>query len=254
MDLNYKFFGNGPALVILHGLFGSLDNWQTLAKQFADQFSVYIVDLPNHGRSPHSEEPMDYPWLAAQLENFLDSHELLRTNLIGHSMGGKVAMQLALSRSERIEKLVVADMAPVKYPAHHTEVFRAMDRLDLATLKSRNDADQMMANDLSDFSVRQFLLKSLQHLPAGGYEWKFNLEVIRRDYEKITAAISGVPFEGPALFIGGGKSSYIKEEYLPTLMELFPQATFDSIASAGHWLHAEAPEEFFQKVNHFLRY
>lgn len=252
MELNYKTFGSGPALVILHGLFGSLDNWQSLARQFAEHFSVFIVDLPNHGKSPHSEAPFNYETMAASLEGFLDSQGLHRAHLLGHSMGGKVVMHLALHQGERVDKLVVADMAPVTYGPHHSDVFAAMDKLNPAAIANRQAAEAVLATELKDEAVRQFLLKSLALASAGGYEWKFNLSVIRRDYAHILAAVDGEPFSGPTLFIKGGKSPYVKDEYKPRILELFPQAQFAQVAAAGHWLHAEQPQAFFAEVNRFL--
>ena len=186
--------------------------------------------------------------------HFMDAHGILRAAVIGHSMGGKVAMQLALDHPDRVEQLVVSDMAPVKYTPHHDEVFRAMDSLDLPSLKNRNEADEQLAVILKDYSVRQFLLKSLDRSdPEGGYEWKFNLEILRRDYQEILSAVHGdFPFEGPTLFINGGNSPYVKAEYKPEILRMFPEAEFYTVPDCGHWIHAEKPQEFFDATMKFL--
>lgn len=253
MELNYKSFGQGPALIILHGLFGSLDNWQTLARQYGETFSTYIVDQRNHGKSPHSDENFTYDLLAEDLGELMDRLGIPTASLIGHSMGGKTVMQFAVDQPERVEKLVVADMATREYPPHHTEILETLISFPAWKIESRNEADELLEERIRDYGVRQFLLKNLDRKKGGGFEWKFNLEVLYRDYPNILEGIhSNYPFEGPTLFISGGKSDYVKEEYHAEIRELFPSAQFEVIEGAGHWLHAEKPKEFFEKTMAFL--
>lgn len=252
MELNFKSFGSGPALVILHGLFGSLDNWQSLAKQFAKDYSVYIVDQRNHGKSPHKEQ-FDYPTLAEDLVNFLDQQGIYQSSIIGHSMGGKTAMQFAMDSSDRIEKMVVVDMAPVTYPPHHTQILEALNAFPLEKITNRQDADDFLQPLIPDFAVRQFLLKNLQRSGGSGFEWKFNLASISKQYEKILAGLeSSYAIDTPTLFLSGGKSEYVKPEYHDEIREMFPEAQFQVVDDAGHWVHAEAPGEFMERVKGFL--
>ncbi|MCB9232543.1 MAG: alpha/beta fold hydrolase [Bacteroidia bacterium] len=252
MNLNFKSFGSGPALIILHGLFGSLDNWQTLAKQFADEFSVFIVDQRNHGRSPHDGD-FSYEDMAYDLSDFMDQQGIYSASVLGHSMGGKTAMTFAVQDAIRLEKLVVADMAPVQYEPHHDEILKALNDFPLHDIETREAADEWLSSRIPEFSVRQFLLKNLDRNKDKSFKWKFNLEVISGEYENILSSVqSDHPIEVPTLFIRGGKSPYVLDAYKPQIMELFPQAEFETIENAGHWLHAEAPDEFFQKVNAWL--
>lgn len=252
MELNFKTFGHGPALIILHGLFGSLDNWVSHARRLAQHFSVYIVDQRNHGKSPHDEQ-WDYGLMADDLRDFMDQHSLYTAHLLGHSMGGKTVMQFAADFPERILRLVVADMAPKAYEPHHTRILEALNGLDLHTLESRQQADELLTPEIPQASVRQFLLKSLGRKGKNGYAWKFNLPVIYRDYWKVLANVNLMePFSGPTLFVHGGKSDYLLEEDYEAIEAHFPAATFACIPEAGHWLHADAPEAFLRIVENFL--
>ena len=251
MKLNFKSFGQGPPLLILHGLFGQLDNWQQFAKQLANDFSVYIIDQRNHGRSPHVDE-MNYPVLADDLRSFMEDHWIHRSHILGHSMGGKTAMQFAFDHPEMIDRLIVVDIGPNANPDRHKEIFEAMEGLDIAKLQSRKEAEAMLANTITDAGVRLFLLKNLNRNPAGGYTWKVNLPVLHRDFPDILAAVSGDPFEGPALFVRGGQSDYIKNKDWTTAQALFPAAELHTIPEAGHWVHADASEDLIRKVRQFL--
>ncbi len=255
MELNFKIFGSGPALIILHGLFGSLDNWQTLARQFADYFSVFIVDQRNHGRSPHSDEVFNYQLLAEDLFQFMYAHSIYEAHLLGHSMGGKTVMQFAAMHEDMIDKLVIADMGIKKNNRHHDAVLDTISAFPFHIIKSRKEADEWMTERISDFGVRQFLLKNLVRDPGGPHEyiWKFNFEVLNRDYENILSKIeSDYPIQRPALFIRGGESDYIRDEDFSEIKLLFPNAELSTMEGAGHWLHAEKPAEFFDKVIAFL--
>ena len=248
MELNYKSFGQGDPIIILHGLFGTLDNWQTIAKKLAEDYMVYIIDLRNHGKSPHAA-PMTYPQMAEDIQQFLENNWIYEANIIGHSMGGKVAMQLALSYPDLVKSLIVVDIAPKQYPGGHYEIFDALFALDLTKVEGRSDADDFLKERIKDFGVRQFLLKNLSRNKEGSYRWKMNLPVIYDHYQDILAPIQAdEPFEKPTLFIRGGQSDYIQADDLDTITELFPVAMVDTVLDAGHWVHAQAPEELMSMV------
>lgn len=244
--------GRGEPLIILHGLFGSGDNWRSLSKRFAKEFEVHVPDLRNHGRSPHVPE-MSYRSMAEDVLEYLDSRRLDRSNIIGHSMGGKVAMTCAFMYPEAFSRLVVADIAPRAYPPHHDDIFAALDALDPSTLESREDAEAVLKHHLPAPRVRQFLLKNLHRLKGGGYEWKMNLPVIRKSYGELRKwpSFGSNTFPEPTLLIWGTESPYVTDEDRDAFMESFPLARFGSI-DAGHWLHADDPTEFFRIVHEFL--
>ncbi len=254
MELNFKSFGSGPALIILHGLFGSLDNWQGLAKLYAEHFSVFIVDQRNHGKSPHSEEPHSYANMADDLKEFMEQQGMYTANLIGHSMGGKTVMQFAVDNEHMVEKMVVADMGISANDFRHTEIIDALWAFPFDEIKERKMADEWLAVRIPDFGVRQFLLKNLDRRADGGFEWKFNLKVLHRDYTNILEGIvSPHPIDVPTLFIRGGKSDYVLDADFPSIRKIFPHAEFDTVLGVGHWLHAEAPDAFFEKTMRFLK-
>ncbi len=253
MNLNHKTFGSGPPLVILHGLFGTLDNWSTLARRWAEHYTVILVDQRNHGRSPHAPE-MDYHLMAEDLAAFLEAQWVHECHLLGHSMGGKVAMQVALTYPDLVDKLIVVDMAPRQFDRGHDDVFRALLSLDPATLTDRRSADGLLAPHLADAGVRQFLLKNLARGEEGGFRWRMNLDVLYRDYEKLIGPVGrpGDRFDGPALFVRGGESNYVRDGDWPAILELFPAARLETVAGAGHWVHAAAPEALGALVEEFL--
>jgi esterase len=252
MQLNYRQLGEGPALIILHGLFGSLDNWLTLGRQFALKRSVYLVDQRNHGRSPHAEA-MSYELFSADLEAFMAQHGIRQAAVLGHSMGGKTAMRFALDHPDQTEALVVADMAPRAYGAGHDQIFQALLSVDLEGLSNRSDAEEQLSLAISDPAIRLFLLKNLQRLPEGGFSWKMNLPAIHRHYDSILEPIAcDFAYQGPTLFVRGERSGYVREQDYPLIEELFPQVEHTAVPGAGHWLHAEQPDLFFQAVEEFL--
>jgi esterase len=252
MILNFKSYGQGPALIILHGLFGSLDNWVSHARRLSDEFSVYILDQRNHGKSPHAEE-WDYQIMADDLADFMDQHGIYQAHLLGHSMGGKVVMQFAMDHPERIDRLVVADMAPKAYEPHHTLLLKTLNGIDLAPITNRAEVESMMRPGIPSPGVRQFLLKGLGRNGEKDLRWKFNLPVISEKYADVLLPIElEFPFEGPTLFISGGKSDYVLKKDHAEIRAGFPQAQFYVIAEAGHWLHADAPDAFLAEVRRFL--
>lgn len=253
MQLNYKVHGEGFPLVILHGLFGNLDNWSTIARQWADHFKVILVDLRNHGRSPHANE-MTYPLMAQDLAAFLEEQGIDRCHLLGHSMGGKVAMQCALDYPTLVEKLIVVDMAPRRYGRGHDDVFAALKALDPKDIEDRRHADELMAPHMADEGVRMFLLKNLARDSKDGFRWRMNLEVLDQEYENLIAPVgtAGQTFPGQALFIRGGNSGYVEDDDMDVIEHHFPQVKLITIADAGHWVHAEQPEELYASVKTFL--
>lgn len=252
MELHHQSYGQGPALIILHGLFGSLDNWVSHARKLSEEFSVYLIDQRNHGKSPHSDQ-WDYPLMAEDLVEFMDRHGIMQAHMLGHSMGGKTVMQLASTDPERIDKLIVADMAPKAYQPHHTHIIETLLAVPLESIESRKEAEAFLEDRISDWGVRQFLLKGLGRDQNKQLKWKFNLETISQKYPLILEAVElEDPFEGECLFLSGGQSNYVQPEDHPLILEAFPQAQFHVIQEAGHWVHAEAPVAFLQAIADFL--
>jgi pimeloyl-ACP methyl ester carboxylesterase len=253
MRLHHRVYGEGPAVIILHGLFGSLDNWAMISQRLSAHFQVFAVDQRNHGESPHSER-MDYRLMAEDLREFMEEQGLANARVLGHSMGGKTAMQFALLYPARVERLVVADMAPRAYEPAHQYIFDALLALDLNRFQNRGQIEESLAGRIPELAVRRFLLKNLARNPAGAFHWKFNLRGLCDNYASLIAAVaSDRPFAGPTLFIHGGKSNYLRETDLPGIRRLFPGTEIECITEAGHWLHAEAPAIFLERVEKFLR-
>lgn len=252
MKLNYKVYGQGEPVIILHGLFGTLDNWQTLARQLAENYSVFTLDQRNHGRSPHSDAH-DYHSMAEDLRHFMESHWMFGASIIGHSMGGKTAMQFALDHPDMVKKLVVVDISPKAYPGSHHDIFDALLSLELDKMETRQEADRQLARLIHEEDIRLFLMKNLTRRKEGGYELKINLPVLHKHYEDVLAAVSGDhPYEGPALFIKGGRSRHMQPGDEVLIKQLFPAAVIETIGHAGHWVHAEAPGDLLELVKNFL--
>jgi esterase len=252
MHLHFKESGQGPAVVLLHGLFGSSDNWHTIATRLAETFRVFALDQRNHGQSPHSAA-MDYPLMAADVDRFCAARGLAGARVIGHSMGGKTAMQLALHFPHRVEKLVVADMAPRAYAAAHDQIFAALLALDLPAFQTRPQIEDALAPDIPNPVLRRFLLKNLGRAGTGGFYWKINLRDIAENYWRLREPVAGkAPFTKPVLFIRGGQSQYIQPADEPLIREWFPAAQIQTIAAASHWVHADQPDEFLRRVLAFL--
>lgn len=251
VSLHHVVLGeHGDWVFLLHGLFGSGDNLNTLAKTLIDRYRVVLVDLRNHGRSPHVAT-MSLDEMAADIARLQDELGIASSVVLGHSLGGKVAMQLALSTASRVQKLAVADIAPVAYSAHHQAVFAALEAIDLTALQNRQQADEQLAQTLSDSGLRQFLLKAL-YRSEKGFRWRFNLPALRECYDSVLIAPQGEPFAGPTLFIKGEQSDYMRPEYETPMRALFPNFEFRMIAGAGHWLHGEKPVAFNGVVQQFL--
>ena len=251
MRLFSQTYGRGRPLIILHGLFGSLDNWHSLSKRFAEHFLVYAVDQRNHGRSPHSDV-FTYEAMREDLRDFYDAHGLSQAFLLGHSMGGKTAMEFALAYPDRVPKLVVVDIAPRAYPPHHDALFDTLCALDLSRYQTRREVDDALAEGIPSVPIRMFLMKNLKRSDDGRLSWKMNLPVIRSNYDEVNRAVTGGRvFSRPTLFIRALSATYIREPDLAQLNSLFPQARvvdFDT----GHWVHAESPDPFYRTVKDFL--
>jgi pimeloyl-ACP methyl ester carboxylesterase len=251
MKLFFRELGQGQPFIILHGLMGSSDNWLTQAKILADQYHIYMVDQRNHGQSSHSDE-FDYRVLANDLKDFITTHKLDNPIVLGHSMGGKAAMNFAVSNPDMLDRLIVVDIAPKDYPVHHDSIVEGLKAIPINTLQSRNQADEILSQYVPEADVRQFLLKNLSRKPEGGFSWKINLPVIDKSLEEIGA---GLQFPGtfnkPALFVRGARSRYVKDEDRARIKELFPQSTMITM-DTGHWVQAEKPQEFVEVVKNFL--
>ena len=252
MSLHFKQLGHGEPLILLHGLFGSGDNWFGVAPKLAEQFHVFAPDLRNHGHSPHHAE-MDYPLMAADVEKFFAAQKIARAHVIGHSMGGKVAMQFALDFPAHMKKLVVVDMAPRAYVRAHDQIFAALLALDLAVFQTRTEIENALAPGIPSLNLRRFLLKNLSRDDHGKFIWKMNLRGLAENYSRLGEVLSPQNgFAKPALFIRGGKSDYINVADELEIRRLFPAAEIQTIAAANHWVHADAPEEFVRLVLNFL--
>lgn len=257
MKLNYKqYSGEGPPLLILHGLFGSLSNWGWHSKQLASEFAVYGVDLRNHGDSPHTEQ-FNYQLMAEDIRSLLIELGLKCCYVIGHSMGGKVAMQLALSYPDLIEKIIVIDIAPVAYPENadgHTNVLAGMDSIDTASIKSRTEAEETLKEYIEDESTRKFILTNLVRSDEGAFKWRLNKSAIRNNYSQLRAKlIVGNVFSKPVLFVKGSLSNYIQPDHEAEILRIFPAATIKIIPEAGHWLHAEQAKALQKIILDYLR-
>ncbi|REE01674.1 alpha/beta fold hydrolase [Marinoscillum furvescens] len=252
MKLNFRKYGTGHPLFVLHGVFGSSDNWQTHGKALAEHFTVYLIDQRNHGNSPHSEE-MTYEAMAEDLKKLMDDEGLSSIYVLGHSMGGKTAMTFATSYPEAVDKLIVVDIAPKYYPPHHSQIFEGFHSVQLDSIGSRKEADEQLSKVIKEAGVRMFILKNLSRDESNNFVWKLNLPVIESNIQKIgEGLVDGASFSGPTLFIGGGASDYIQESDHDLIKDHFPDATIKMVPGAGHWVHAEKPKELGELVMDFL--
>lgn len=251
--LHSQVLGKGRPLLILHGFLGMSDNWKTLGSKYAEaNFEVHLIDQRNHGKSFWSPD-FDYGVLAKDLKEYMNDHRLKKAAILGHSMGGKTAMQFACSFSEKTEKLIVADIAPKYYPPHHQEIIDGLNTLDFDVIKSRGDADDLLKESISNRGVRQFLLKNLYWVQKGRLGLRFNLNILSEKMNEIGENISATDqYTGPTLFLRGDRSEYIVEGDLAEIRKHFPRAILETVSNAGHWLHAENPEQFFAKSLSFL--
>jgi len=252
--LNYQQLGQGEHVILIHGLFGSLENLNMVAKKLAEKFCVTSIDVRNHGYSFH-QEGMSYQDLAQDVINLLDQLSIDKCCLLGHSMGGKIAMKIALLFPKRITKLIVADIAPVKYPAHHLTILKGLQSINLSRVKKRKDADEQLSKFVDKMSIRQFVLRNLMINEQGGFSFKCNFHHIEQGYQQIMLGITAQNndvYSKPTLFIKGANSNYILPEHKNVISALFPNAKAKIIQNAGHWLHAEKTIAFNKIVMDFL--
>jgi len=253
MHLHYTELGAGAPLVVLHGLLGSHQNLLPACRAFAKHFQVFALDQRNHGHSPH-HDVMHYEAMANDVTRFMDKHNLATAHVLGHSMGGKTAMQLALHHPDRVAKLVVVDMSPRAAGPRFARLLQALRALEPARLQSRQEADTRLAATVTDETVRRFLLKNLVPTDGGGYRWRIHLEAIAGNYDRLREPVDGAsPFTGPTLFLRGEKSDYIGADDVAEIHRLFPSAEIAVVPGAGHWVHADAPGLFTEAVLKFLR-
>ncbi len=250
--LHYAELGDGAPLVLLHGLFGSGTNLRGLAKRLADTHRVILADLRNHGSSPHAPD-MTYMNMADDLDALLTHLKADNADFVGHSMGGKAAMVLALTRAQRVRRLVVIDVAPVVYPHSYAALIAALRGLELSRLRSRGDADAALAAAVPDAATRMFLLQNLVS-EAGRFRWRLNLDAIDNHMDAILGfpELPGHHFHGPTIFIAGEQSDYVRAEHQARIADLFPEARSEWIAGAGHWVHADQPQALFETVQDFF--
>lgn len=251
MQLHYKQYSEqGQPLVVLHGLFGSQSNWGGHCKQLAEKFSVIGVDLRNHGESAHSPEH-NYQVMAEDIKELLSSLHIPSAYILGHSMGGKVAMELALSYPELVDRLLVVDIAPVLYTGNadgHMQVIAGMNALDLGSLQTRGEAETALAQYIEDEATRKFIITNLVRVGDSGFAWRLNLPAIEANYNQLMEKPQGDSvFDKPTLFVKGELSPYVQAKHEAQILELFPNAGVKIISEAGHWLHADKPQAF-QKV------
>jgi len=252
MRLHYQVQGGGSPLLALHGFLGSLDNWRAMSKRLAQHHRVYTIDLRNHGASPH-DPVMNYRVMAEDLRDFFVDHDLSSAHLLGHSMGGKVAMQFALSFPTQVEKLVIVDIAPRAYAPEHRPLLDALLRLPVQTFATYAEIDAALAPSVPDTALRQFLSKNLLRNETGGFRWRIALDAISKNYDQLTQAIETTkPFTKPTLFIRAVRSRFIQDSDNADIRKMFSNAEIVMIADAGHWVHIDAAEGFYQVVTQFL--
>lgn len=254
MKLFYRKYGQGKPFIILHGLFGQGDNWNTFGKQVAEQgFEVFIVDLRNHGLSPHSDT-WNYQVMSDDILELINDNHLQDVILSGHSMGGKVAMLFAIQHQHLLNKLIVVDIAPKYYSPHHQKVIEALKAVDFNIVKTRKEVEEVLSKFISDTGTKQFLLKNIYWKTETELDWRFNLNVILKEIDNAGQATpTNRICNTPTLFIRGEKSNYISDEDIRIINTIFPNSTLKTITNAGHWVHAEQPKEFFEVAMSYLR-
>lgn len=251
--LHSKIIGDRNPLLILHGFLGMGDNWKTYATKLSeDGFQVHLIDQRNHGRSFHSDD-FSYKLMVEDLKNYIHHHNLKKVSLLGHSMGGKTAMLFAIENPNLVDKLIVADMAPKSYKAHHNEILRALNSVNFSAQNSRKLVDEQLAKYIPEFNIRQFLAKSLYWVEKGQLAFRFNIQSLTDNYTQIIEGLqSQVIFEGKTLFLKGEKSNYILEEDQLLIDAYFRNNQIKTITNAGHWLHSENPKDFYDELIIFL--
>jgi pimeloyl-ACP methyl ester carboxylesterase len=267
MNLFYRKFGQGPVLIILHGLYGSSDNWVSIGKVLSEHFEVFLIDLRNHGNSFHSNEH-NYHLLKNDLYEFMLSNQIEKAIIIGHSMGGKAAMFFAVDYPEKVQSLIIIDISPRSYKSlikpesqitDHMNIISSMLSVDFTKIKSREDVDEILSKTIKSVRIRRFLLKNVHRRKDGSFEWKLNLHALHNHLPEIMDGLDPKKFLNgngitgfPVLFIKGEKSNYIMEEDLQIIKTIFPAADLVSIPDSGHWLHAEKPDLLLKTLRYFI--
>lgn len=250
--LHSSISGKGAPMIILHGFLGMGDNWKSLAIKFSAHYEVHVIDQRNHGRSFHDDD-FSYEHMVEDLLNYLDHHGLKSVQILGHSMGGKTAMLFAVEYPERVDKLMVADIAPRFYPPHHQMILDALGEVDFKMIRSRSEIDEILQKYIPEIGIRQFLLKNVYRKEKNQFAFRFNFEVLEEHYDEIGVALPPrTIFEGPVLFLKGAFSGYIDEQDRDLISAHFPNSKIVTIANSGHWLHAENPIDFYNNVVRFL--
>lgn len=253
MDLYYRIQGQGRPVIILHGLFGDSLNWGGVSRILSDSYRLILPDQRNHGRSPHADDDCSYPTQAADIGRLMDRLELDSAHVIGHSMGGKVAMTLALASPERVDSLTVIDIAPKAYPPRHQDVFAGLQAVADQSPTSRRQADQILREHLPTDAIRTFILKNLARRDQGHFGWRLNWRALLTHYDQLTAfPDSASSYPGPVRFLLGGDSDYVSPDDQSHIASLFPAAKGHVIRGTGHWLHAEKPELVARRIQKFL--
>ena len=248
-----KIIGEGAPLLILHGYFGMSDNWKSLGNKFGEDFQIHLIDQRNHGRSFHAGN-FDYDLLVEDIVQYIEHHQLEKVIVLGHSMGGKVAMLFAVKYPTLVAKLIIVDIAPRYYHPHHTDILKALNSVDFLIHNTRKLVDQKIAELIPDIGVRSFLLKNVYWKEKGLLAYRFNLQSLTENNSEVGKALpSFTTFNGETLFLAGGNSGYITESEVPVIKAHFPKATIKTIANVGHWLHAEKPKAFYELVMRFLK-
>ncbi len=247
-----KIQGTGTPLLILHGYFGMGDNWKSQSNQLSQSYEVHLIDQRNHGRSFHSDD-FDYELMVEDLLHYMDFHKLSSVNLLGHSMGGKTAMLFAVEYPERVEKLLVADIAPRNYPPHHDQILEALNAVDFSIISLRTEVDAVLKEYIEEVGVRQFLLKNVYRKTKEQLDFRFNLESLTAHNNEIGAPLPAfTEYEGPVLFLKGANSGYISEDDYGLINAHFRNSSIVTIPNAGHWLHAENPRDFLKETLGFF--
>ncbi len=251
--LHAKIEGSGKPLIVLHGFLGTGDNWLTFAKAISDHRKVYLIDQRNHGRSFHKDEHT-YADLAADIKQFMEENGLKKADFLGHSMGGKTAMQFALTYPESVDHLIVVDIAPKAYEGGHEYILEALQSVKINEVESRKEVEEHLVQKINNKGVVLFLMKNLHRNTNGSYEWKANLEILSEKYDDIISSIdSKEKFDGKTMFLRGSKSDYILDSDFENIRALFPNAEIETVADAGHWIHAEQPEAIYDMISGFLK-
>ncbi|MCB0665464.1 MAG: alpha/beta fold hydrolase [Saprospiraceae bacterium] len=254
MQLHFKSFGSGDPIIILHGMLGMLDNWQSFGRELSTNHLVYLIDLRNHGKSDHNQT-ISYTEMANDVRETMESQWMYDGAIVmGHSMGGKTAMQLALDHPSLVKMLIVVDIAPVQYQGGHEKIIEALQNINFVGINSRQEISDQLADKIDDKSIVNFLMKNLSRSKDGSFAWKMNLKAIANGYSNLLAAptYSETPYIGPTLFIKGANSNYLASDYESRIRTWFPNAVIKTIAGAGHWVHADQPVQLKKVLEDFI--